>query len=143
MASLSVQCGCDAVRESEKEAHPGNRVQQADAGRDLQRRLRCPVPCDGAFPEDRRGLDSGVVRMIDTVERLTGATDLTTCPKAYACKPDVNAAMLYRNRRDAHWLGQTAPPALSARLVRGIELIDRAYNARTSAEIKAATPPPK
>ncbi len=132
-----VLCGCDVVRESEKEVHQGNREQKADAGRELQRQLNCPVPRNEPFPDDRSGLDALAARSLDAVERLTGACGLTTCPKAYACRPGVNAAMVYRNRRDLGWLAQTAPQELPAKLVRQIEMIDYAKAQRDLAEQRA------
>lgn len=128
-------CGCDELQAAEKMDPGGNREQRVTYARDLQRRYDCPLITKRGIPRDRSRVDKRLLPTIDRVERMIGATGLCTCPLAYARTPEVNAAILYRNRRERRWLQQTAPDVLPARLVAQIECIDQASDDRTRFEM--------
>ncbi len=124
-------------REAEKLPSANDRKAALDGANAMRIRLGCPE-ITNEFPKERpESMDAAVRTTLDCVERMTEAAPLTCCPKAYARREEACEAMRYRGRRENKWLAETLPIPLSNRLVRGIDLIDYAYNSRTAAEYAA------
>lgn len=121
-------CGCEMEMRAERQADELHEAALREQAAVWQRRWKCPRATRQP-PPDVVDLPQQAADALASVERLTGAAGLTTCPLHYARDPAVAEACKARKWAERGEL-RSAVGVPSAVLIDAIDLVDRSIAAR-------------